>query len=290
MIDLHIHTTYSDGTDNLREILEKCEELKLDIISITDHDTCLAYKELKNESTRKLFSGKIINGIEITSTYKNNRIDVLAYNFDNIDLINDYFMKVSNIDWKPIYKEERLKLLEKFNKLNLKYDESFKHNLYFVTYETKLYKSLLDNNPNLKEVLGDEYCDVDTMFFRKCISNSESKFFINYNKYRPSLKETIDLIHENNGLLFLAHPFNYHLDNVKDFINNLYNEHNLDGIEVAHSYNTEEEIKYLNKFANERKLLKSGGSDYHGTLRGEISLGYLYASDSKIENKLIENW
>ena len=48
MIDLHLHTTYSDGTKTVKEILKQAEELKLDYISITDHDKCSAYDELKN--------------------------------------------------------------------------------------------------------------------------------------------------------------------------------------------------------------------------------------------------
>ena len=48
MIDLHLHTNHSDGTDTVTELLEKAEQLKLEIISITDHDTVEAYKYLEN--------------------------------------------------------------------------------------------------------------------------------------------------------------------------------------------------------------------------------------------------
>jgi hypothetical protein len=60
MIDLHIHTNNSDGTDSVKQLLEKAELLKLEYISITDHDTCNSYKELENLDTKKFFSGKII--------------------------------------------------------------------------------------------------------------------------------------------------------------------------------------------------------------------------------------
>ena len=48
MIDLHMHTIYSDGTDSVEELLKKANALNLDIISITDHDSCDAYYELEN--------------------------------------------------------------------------------------------------------------------------------------------------------------------------------------------------------------------------------------------------
>ena len=47
MIDLHIHTNYSDGTDTVEELLKKAEKINLQYISITDHDNCNAYKELE---------------------------------------------------------------------------------------------------------------------------------------------------------------------------------------------------------------------------------------------------
>lgn len=60
MIDLHIHTNNSDGTDTVEELLKKAENLKLEYIAITDHDTCSGYNELKKLDISKLFSGKII--------------------------------------------------------------------------------------------------------------------------------------------------------------------------------------------------------------------------------------
>ena len=59
MIDLHIHTTYSDGADSLMEVLEKAEQKKLEYISITDHDNCNAYMELKNINVKKYYNGNV---------------------------------------------------------------------------------------------------------------------------------------------------------------------------------------------------------------------------------------
>ena len=70
MIDLHIHSNNSDGSDSVLEILKKCEELKLNYISFTDHETCAAYNELKNINIKKYYSGTIIPGIEIKCAYQ----------------------------------------------------------------------------------------------------------------------------------------------------------------------------------------------------------------------------
>lgn len=58
MIDLHLHTKYSDGTDDIVEFLQKAEENNLDIISITDHNTVKAYYELEKLNIKNYFSRK----------------------------------------------------------------------------------------------------------------------------------------------------------------------------------------------------------------------------------------
>lgn len=55
MIDLHIHTTYSDGTDSVKEVLTKAEKLGLKAIAITDHENCDAYKEMNDFDTTEYF-------------------------------------------------------------------------------------------------------------------------------------------------------------------------------------------------------------------------------------------
>lgn len=58
MIDLHMHTKYSDGTDDIIEFLEKAEKNNLEIISITDHNTVKAYYELEKLNIKDYFSRK----------------------------------------------------------------------------------------------------------------------------------------------------------------------------------------------------------------------------------------
>ncbi len=82
MIDLHIHSNYSDGTDDISDILKKAEKFGLKYISITDHNNCKAYDELNNSSIRNIFSGKIIKGIEMNTKILDIPIEVLGYGVD----------------------------------------------------------------------------------------------------------------------------------------------------------------------------------------------------------------
>ena len=119
MIDLHIHTTYSDGTKSVTEILKQAEDLKLDYISITDHDKCLAYEELKNIDVSKYYSGKIIRGIEIKCFYKGSTIEVLGYNYNYEKMkkwVDDFY---EDKDRKIIETKYFNKLYDVCEKLNL---------------------------------------------------------------------------------------------------------------------------------------------------------------------------
>ena len=99
MIDLHVHTTYSDGADSLIEVLKKAEEMELSYISITDHDNCNAYKELKNIDIKKYYTGTIIPGIEIKCGYKGRLIEILGYKIDTEKMQ----------DWADVYYKDKTK-------------------------------------------------------------------------------------------------------------------------------------------------------------------------------------
>lgn len=114
MIDLHMHSTNSDGTDDVIDLLKKAEEKNLDYISITDHDTCNGYEELEKIDIKKYYHGKIIPGIEIKCSYGKNLIEVLGYQ------INTNKMK----EWiEEFYKDKsREKLQTKY--FNIQYDKA----------------------------------------------------------------------------------------------------------------------------------------------------------------------
>ena len=68
MIDLHMHTKYSDGTWSVEETLRKAQKIGLNTISITDHDSVAAHKELaENDAYKSIFTGKIIPGVEFST-------------------------------------------------------------------------------------------------------------------------------------------------------------------------------------------------------------------------------
>lgn len=79
MINLHTHTNHSlDGVLDINEVLNICEENNISYVSITDHDTCDAYKEIKDA----IYTGTIINGIEVDALIGKETYDILCYGFN----------------------------------------------------------------------------------------------------------------------------------------------------------------------------------------------------------------
>lgn len=289
MIDLHMHTVYSDGDKTVEEILKMCEEKKLEYISITDHNTCKQYEDeaIKNN----IFSGKIIKGAEMNAIFKNKKIEILAYNIKETKIIEEWSEKF--FSEKILRKQQEVskkKLLDICDKKGLIYDESkIETNIPLTDYITiYIYKELMRHEENY-EILG-EYTESLNYFIRKGLMNPESDFFTGGdNTPKPMYKDVIDVIHKAGGLAFLAHPFEYRLDETIGFIDELRKESELDGIECFHPSADEEKMNILVEYAKNNNLYMSGGSDYHGRKKPDIEVG-IGRGNLKISKKYIEEW
>lgn len=290
MIDLHIHTTYSDGTDSVIEILKKAQDTGLEVISITDHNTCAAYEELKNFNVESIYKGKIIVGAEFTTSFEGRIIEVLGYGFDKKQ-VNDFLVKYYSL---ALVKERaqvlynRLLELIKMNGLLFKKENVEKSNNGNEFFEREIYKELVRYDEN-REILKEDIWDSFSDFYRKGLTNQESKLYMNYPDFRPSLREIIDLIHNSGGIVFLAHPYQYKVFDTANFIDRMYNKYEFDGIECFYTTFSEEQSAYLVNFAKDRRLLISGGSDYHGANKKNHELG-IGRGNLTIKKNIIANW
>jgi len=291
MIDMHMHTTHSDGTDSTVEILKNCNKANLEVISITDHNSVMAYYDLENIDIKKYYQGKIITGCEFTINYNNNMIEVLGYGFD-YKKINNYLKE--NCSPKQINKNSKImykRLVSKIKELNLKFNEE---NIKITEDEFskgifgwQVWDELRKYNENIKKI-NEDIWESYAKFFRNSLTNSKSILFVNYLEFRPSLNEIIDLIHENGGLAFLAHPFQYKYDETKELLNEIVNNYNIDGIECYHTTFDKEKMIFLENYAKKHNLLISGGSDYHGKNKINHNLG-IGNNNLNINAKILEN-
>ncbi len=289
MIDLHMHTIYSDGDKIVEEVLKMCEEKKLEYISITDHDTCKQYEDeaIKNN---KIFSGKIIKGAEFHAVFQNRSIEILAYNI-NTNIISEWSEQYYSED--KLKKEQEIlykRLLNICDKQGIIYGENniVKPKRVSDYVEVQIYKELMRHKENYK-ILG-ELAESFSVFFRKGLANPKSKYFTNFIEFRPKYKEVIDTIHKAGGKAFLAHPFEYKFDDTIGFINDLRKEAELDGIECFHpSSEVDNKKDILVEYARKNNLYISGGSDYHGDRKPDIKIG-IGRGSLNLSKEMVEEW
>ena len=289
MIDLHMHTTYSDGTDSLVELLNNANKKELKVISITDHDCVDSYKELDELYIERYYNGRIIVGCEFTTSFDNRTIEVLGYGFDykKVDEYLSNFYADEFVISSRIALFNRLVNILKENNLiynNKVIEDAIKDKFYLITIYNELIK-YKENEDILNEHLFGSYSD----FIRKGIYNPKSKLFLNHGEFKPKIEEIINIIHSCGGIAFLAHPFQYKFNDTEIFLDKIYNKINFDGIECFYTTFTEEQIDYIKDFANKRNLLISGGSDYHGKNKRNFELGTGYGN-LNISEDILENY
>lgn len=289
MIDIHIHTLYSDGDKTVEEVLKMCEKRNLNYISITDHNTC---KQYEDEALKKnIYTGKIIKGVEMNATFKNKPIEILGYNIKEPQIIEKWSQKFFSDELLRKQQEEsKRKLLAICDKKGLIYDESkIEENIPLTDFSTVyVYKELI-NHPENYEILG-EFAESLNVFIRKGLLNPNSEYYTGSDDtLKPQYKDVIDVIHKAGGLAFLAHPFEYRFDRTIHFIDELRKEKELDGIECYHPSADEERTKSLLEYAKKNNLYISGGSDYHGQKKPDIEIG-VGKGNLSISEKIIQEW
>lgn len=286
MIDLHIHSTYSDGSCSVKEILQEAENKKLEYISITDHDCVNAYKELENMNINTYYKGKIIVGCEFKCYLEESciPIEILGYGFD-LNTIKEYF---ENNDIMGIQKNYLEYLKKQGKKVGLIFDENLKlmdnHSYASVVFETELLK--YSEN---KEIMKKHHISLEPNFYRAEQCNKNSIFYIDENKDFIDIKGLLEKIHEAKGIAFLAHPYIYPVENVEEMVEYIVNTYQLDGIECYYSTFTEEQKQTMINCTKKYNLYISGGTDFHGMSKPDIKMGN-GRGNLQIPKEVILNW
>lgn len=286
MIDLHTHTCVSDGTDTPEEILANAETTKLEILSITDHDTTEGYKNIKE--LRKLFSGIIIPGVELKAFYDGIPVEVLGYGIDpskiNVNRDNVFEMQIDCLN----------EFKERGRKLGLKFDENIEVS---KTDSRRKYASftfadeLLKHKENESIILSIGPMFTQTEFYRIHASNKKSIFYYDESKFGISIEEAIDMVHNAGGLAFLAHPLLYPYDKDKfEAVEEIIKKYDLDGIEVEYPLFSEQDRNKLKELAKKYNKYTSGGTDYHAKNKPNIELGAGINNNMNLDKTLIEDW
>ena len=281
VIDMHSHTTYSDGELTPSELIKLAIEKRVGILGITDHDTLEGVKKIDRSDSLIIESGiQVINGIELSAKVPKGRMHILGYDID----INDVNI---NKEMEQI----------KDNSINsvLSIMEQIKRD-YGIVFGYSDIKELVNSNHNLGRPDLAKLCV--KYGYASSVRDAFDKYLIEaYNKTRGTRKglpyeECLDLILKSNGIPVLAHPKSLELSE-KEFLILLKKmiKSGLKGIEVYHSSHTKEEMEFYLKVANEYNLLISGGSDYHGpTVKPDIDLATGKNNNLNIKSLTLVNY
>jgi len=256
LIDLHVHTNFSDGTYSPEDVVELAKGKGLFAIAITDHDTTDGVKiALKKGQEIGL---KVISGVEISADFE-------------IEMhILGLFIDVDN---KTL--QNRLKMLEMFRKeRNPKIIEKLRKMGYDISMEDveEVASGDVIGRPHIARVLVQKgYFDSTKAVFENLLGFGKPAY-VKKEKLKPY--EAIEAIKEANGLAILAHPHKYlYLEEGPENIFEELKEYGLDGLEVYHSDHTDKETRELLEIAKKLDLIVSGGSDFHGTNKPDIEIG-----------------
>ncbi len=262
-IDLHVHSTCSDGTYTPKELIEIAAKNDLVAIALTDHDTVDGVEEaIRAAESRHI---QVIPGVEISCEYvvepgKKKEIHILGYHLDyrQPELVDKLHEVVAERDNR-----------------NRKMCENL-HNAGFpITYDelTERFEGdLVITRAHFARFLLEKGAipSIDSAF--KKILADNGPYFVPRRYLSP--KEGIELIKNAGGVPVLAHPLLYKLSvtEIHNMITEL-KEYGLKGIEAMYSRNQGTDEAFVRKLAKDFDLFITGGSDFHGTNKPDIELG-----------------
>ena len=286
MIDLHMHTTYSDGTESCTTVLKKCQEKNLSYISITDHNTALAYEELERLDVKSLFTGKIIPGIELNTKALNIPIEILGYGIDYKKmnkLVKDVYIPAEERN-----KIEVKRLYDKCIEAGIILDKNCLDNYKPEMFASVFFHNEITKHEENKELLSQEAWDSSKIFYRQYMSDPKTKLYVEMDDFVPDFETASNLVRQAGGLVFIPHIFEYK-KNAEPILNYILDNFNIDGIECYYTTFTQEQHDRLMKLCNERNLFISGGSDFHGKIKPDVDIGVGFGN-MQIPDSIIDSW
>ncbi|MCP3888235.1 MAG: PHP domain-containing protein [Desulfobulbaceae bacterium] len=250
-IDLHIHTTMSDGTMSPAEVVKFASQKGLKAIAITDHDTASGVDEAKK--TGGTVGVEVISGIELSVKNRGVNIHLLGYLFDE----NNSALQQALTTVQKGRAERNLKIIDKLRKMGLEVS--------FAEIESISGPGLM-GRPHIAKLLVEKgYVKSMDEAFEKYLGVKGSGYV---SRFVFQISEAIQLIKNAGGLAVLAHPYN--LQQIDGgfhcFVAEMVKE-GLDGIEAYYPTHSKKFRKELLQLARKESIIVTGGSDYHGSIR-----------------------
>jgi predicted metal-dependent phosphoesterase TrpH len=257
VIDLHVHSVYSDGTDTPAELVQLAVARGLTAMALTDHDTVGGVEPLLEAAASSPIEP--VPGIELSAECARGTMHILGYFIDHT--CSALLGKIERV--QSGREVRNTEILKKLNKLG-----------YVLLWSDVQKQAGCDviGRPHFAEALVE----------RGHVKSRKAAFELLLAKGRPAYadrdrytaSECIDLIHRAGGVSVLAHPATIYMpdDELKGLVKGM-KEQGLGGIEVYYAEHKPENFKKFRNWAKEFDLICTGGTDYHGANSPDLKLG-----------------
>lgn len=252
-VDLHTHSTASDGTLAPEGVIEAAKRCGLTALALTDHDTIDGVHVARSEGDR--LGVRVIAGVELSAFQDEHEVHLLALHLTHLEALEK---RLSELRASRYTRAQ--KIVEKLNSLGipLTLDEVLQQANGGAVGRPHVARALI-----ARGVVHD-FRDA----FVKYLGNAGSAFVA---KEHFSIEDAIAIAHEAGALAIWAHPGDGgRRERLEPLI-----AAGLDGLEIKHPSHSSEDIKRLQALADFFNLVPSGGSDWHGAPDGSRRLGIM---------------
>lgn len=254
-IDLHTHSTFSDGTFTPLQLVKYAEEKGLKAFALTDHDTTEGIKEAKSIETNV----EVISGVEISTRYDKKEIHIVGLYVNENDADLNKQLKY--------YREKRVtrnfEILEKLNSLGV--------DITIDDVKESCTGDVISRAHIAKALVSKGFVGSYTEAFDRYLGDNKYAYVpretLNY-------EESMELITKAGGVPVLAHPLLYKMSdtNLENMMVKL-RQKGLKAVEVYYSTHSNSDTQHVMAMANRVGLIYSGGSDFHGATKPKIDMG-----------------
>lgn len=269
--DLHCHTTLSDGSLGIEEVIAQAKRNSIDVLSITDHDSLASTARAVILGQR--YGIRVLPAVEISAVdgTRGRKVHILCYMPHKPDRLEGLCLRTTEAR-KRRGKEMALKVIEQ-------YPIAFENILRYAAGGKTIYKchimhALMDYGYTT-DLYGDVYDKLFNAQTGLCAAEVRKE-----TEHNPDVRFALELIRSAGGTAVIAHPKVY---NSFELIEELAAQGKIDGIEVYHESADETEEEQLLDLCQQYGLLPTGGSDFHGFYNHyAISLGYKFTPEQSV--------
>lgn len=243
-VDLHMHSTLSDGALQVKDLIDLCREQGLSAMAVTDHDSIESFEEGREHAQE--MGIEYIPGVEISSSIEGSDIHILGYLFDPTHLR----LNRTLVDLRVRRKERARQIVGRLEEKGVS-----------IGYERVLARAnggSVGRAHIAAQLVEEEFVATFQDAFTKYLGN-ESELMADLDTVKLSPAEAIGLILEAGGVPVMAHPYKTNRD---DLLEHLV-ECGLMGIETYCHGQTQAVSNRYRAFAQKHNLVCTGGADFH---------------------------